>query len=148
MVPKSYPDNLTNEERLFLRRWKYGVGMVYGIAALWLVSLAVSTTNGSNSVEVTASKAQRVAAMLSSSRARAQTGSNTFDKAIGDVWSSREELVYVPREALELPDPVEPGDVEMATGDVLPTPKSRYHLPQQALVPKIESDKTPERASR
>jgi len=76
--------------------------------------------------------------------APAQTASTTFDKAIGDVWSSREELVYVPREALELPDPVEPGDVEMATGDVWPTPKSRHPLPQQALVPKIESNKIPE----
>jgi hypothetical protein len=75
--------------------------------------------------------------------APAQTGSNTFDKAIGDVWSSREELVYVPRKALELPDPVEPGDVEMAIGDVWPTPGNRYH-PQQALVPKIESNKIPQ----
>jgi hypothetical protein len=148
MVPRSYQDNLTNEERLFLRRWRYGIATVYGIAGVWLASLAVLTTSGSNSVEATDSKAQRVAATLSTSRARAQTGPNTFDKAIGDVWSSREELVYVPREALELPDAVEPGDVEIATGDVLPTPKSGYPLPQQAFAPKIESNKISEQASR
>jgi hypothetical protein len=149
MVPRSFPDNLTNEERLFLRRWRYGIATVYGIAALWLASLAVLTTgSGRNSVEATAaSTAQSLAATLSTSRARAQIASNTIEMATGDVWSSREELVYVPREALELPDNAELGELAMATGDVWPTPWNRYH-PQQALVRKIESNKIPEQASR
>jgi hypothetical protein len=62
MVPKSYPDNLTNEERLFLRRWKYGVGIVYGIAAVWLVGFVVLTSSRTNSIEATNSTAQSLAA--------------------------------------------------------------------------------------
>jgi hypothetical protein len=73
--------------------------------------------------------------------APAQSGPTAIEIATGDVWSSREELVYVPREALELPSSVEPGDLEWATGDVLPTSKRRPPLPQQALVPKVESNK-------
>jgi hypothetical protein len=34
----------------------------------------------------------------------------------GDVWPSREDRVYVPREALELPDTIAPGDAEIAPG--------------------------------
>jgi hypothetical protein len=55
MIPKSFPNDLTNEERLFLRRWRYGVAIVYGIAALWLVGLGVLTTSGKNTVEATSS---------------------------------------------------------------------------------------------
>jgi hypothetical protein len=49
--------------------------------------------------------------------ASAQTGSNA-GIATGDVWPSREQHIYVPREALELPNPPQPGDLEIATGDV------------------------------
>jgi glucose uptake protein GlcU len=57
MIPKSFPNDLTNEERLFLRRWRYGVAIVYGIAALWLVGLGVLTTSAKNSVEASSSPA-------------------------------------------------------------------------------------------
>jgi hypothetical protein len=80
--------------------------------------------------------------------ALAQAGPNTIEMATGDVWSSREELVYVPREALELPDAVPPADVELATGDVWATPKSRDRLAQESLAPKIVQDQTPEQANR
>jgi hypothetical protein len=45
MIPKSFLSNVTNEERLFLRKWKCAVAIIYGIAALWLVGLAVLTTS-------------------------------------------------------------------------------------------------------
>jgi hypothetical protein len=70
------------------------------------------------------------------------------EMATGDVWSSREELVYVPREALELPDAVSPADVGLATGDVWATPKSRDRLAEESLAPKIVQDQTPEQANR
>ena len=57
------------------------------------------------------------------------------DMATGDVWSSREERVYVPQEALELPVAIAPGDIEMATGDVWPSRKKQMQIPQEALVP-------------
>jgi hypothetical protein len=78
----------------------------------------------------------------------AQVGPNTTEMATGDVWSSREELVYVPREALELPEAVSPADVELATGDVWATPKSRDRLAKEPLAPKIVQDQIPERANR
>jgi hypothetical protein len=54
MIPKSLANDLTNEERLFVRRWKYGVAIIYGVAALWLVGLGV-LTGTKNSVEATSS---------------------------------------------------------------------------------------------
>jgi hypothetical protein len=69
------------------------------------------------------------------SGAFAQAASGTAEMATGDVWSSREELAYVPREALELPDAISPGDIEIATGDIWPSRKKPIHIPQQALVP-------------
>jgi hypothetical protein len=78
----------------------------------------------------------------------AQVGPNTNEMATGDVWSSREELVYVPREALELPDAVSPADVELATGDVWATPKSRDRLAQESGAPKIAQEQMPEQANR
>jgi hypothetical protein len=69
------------------------------------------------------------------SSALAQTASGTAEMATGDVWSSREELTYVPREALELPDAVSPGDIEIATGDVWPSRKKTIFILQQALEP-------------
>jgi hypothetical protein len=41
MIPKSVANKLTNEERLLIRRWKYGVAIIYGAAALWLVGLSI-----------------------------------------------------------------------------------------------------------
>jgi glucose uptake protein GlcU len=61
MIPKSSTKDLTNEERLFLRRWKYAVAIVYGVAALWLVGLGVMTTSAKNSVEATSSSAHNLA---------------------------------------------------------------------------------------
>lgn len=58
MIPKSFLTNMTNEERLFLRRWKYGVAIVYGIVALSLVGFGVLTTSSQNSIEVASSPAQ------------------------------------------------------------------------------------------
>jgi hypothetical protein len=59
MIPKSLltyvMTYVTKEERLFLRKWRYGVGIVYGILALALVGLGVLTTSGKNSVEATSS---------------------------------------------------------------------------------------------
>jgi hypothetical protein len=78
----------------------------------------------------------------------AQVRPNTIEMATGDVWSSREELVYVPREALELPDAVSPADVELATGDVWATPKSRDRLVQESGAPKIAQEQMPEEANR
>ena len=60
---------------------------------------------------------------------------NAQIEAKGDVWSSREERVYIPQEALELPDAIAPGDIEMATGDVWPSRKKQMQIPQEALVP-------------
>jgi hypothetical protein len=80
--------------------------------------------------------------------ALAQAGPNTTEMATGDVWSSREELVYVPREALELPDAASPADIEPATGDVWATPKSRDRLAQESGAPKIVQDQPPEQANR
>jgi len=58
MIPKSFLTNMTNEERLFLRRWKYGVAIVYVIVALSLVGFGVLTTSSQNSIEVASSPAQ------------------------------------------------------------------------------------------
>jgi len=59
MIPKLFLTNMTNEERLFLRRWKYGVAIVYGIVALSLViGFGVLTTSSESSIEVASSPAQ------------------------------------------------------------------------------------------
>jgi hypothetical protein len=51
MVPRSFLRNLTNEERLILRRWKYFVAAVYGVIALTLVGLSVLITSGQATLE-------------------------------------------------------------------------------------------------
>jgi hypothetical protein len=66
----------------------------------------------------------------------------------GDVWSSREDRVYVPREALELPDTIAPGDAEIATGDVWPSRKKQIQIPQEALVPNNVDDQASVRTNR
>jgi hypothetical protein len=72
------------------------------------------------------------------SRLAAQTHIGDVETGTGDVWPSREPYIYVPREALELPNLDLPGDLEVATGDVWPsgqkTPAS------QGLVPPIVGD--------
>jgi hypothetical protein len=83
---------------------------------------------------------------LPMSSAFAQIGPT--EMATGDVWSSREELVYIPREALELPQAVSPADVELATGDVWATPQSGNRLAEESLAPKIVQDQTSEQANR
>jgi hypothetical protein len=54
MIPKSVANKLTNEERLLIQRWKYGVAIIYGAAALWLVGLSIVIVN-KNPVEATSS---------------------------------------------------------------------------------------------
>jgi hypothetical protein len=78
----------------------------------------------------------------------AQVGPNSTEMATGDVWSSREELAYVPREALQLTDPVSQPDPELATGDVWATPKSRGRLAQESQAPIIAQQPLPEKANR
>jgi hypothetical protein len=82
------------------------------------------------------------------SAARAQIAPSATEMATGDVWTSREELIYVPREALELPYPVSPGDIEMATGDVLSSRKKPIYIPQEALVPTIVNDRATGQTNR
>ena len=53
MVPKSFLRNITNEERLLLRRWRYGVAIVYGILALTLVGLSVLIPSSRDTLEAT-----------------------------------------------------------------------------------------------
>jgi hypothetical protein len=71
-----------------------------------------------------------------------------IETATGDVWPSREERVYVPQEALELPDAIAPGDIEMATGDVWPSRKKQIQIPQEALVPNNLDDQASIRTNR
>lgn len=65
---------------------------------------------------------------------------------MGDVWPSREPYIYLPREALELPNPGQPGDLEMATGDAWP---SRQNTPtSQGLAPAFVGDQVQGRMTR
>jgi hypothetical protein len=77
------------------------------------------------------------------SAATAQT-----EMATGDAWPSREDRVYVPQEALELPDTIAPGDLEIATGDVWPSRKKQIQIPQEALVPNNVDDQASVRTNR
>jgi hypothetical protein len=77
------------------------------------------------------------------SAATAQT-----EMATGDVWPSREDRVYVPQEALELPDTIAPGDMDIATGDVWPSRKKQIQVPQEALVPNDVDGQTSARTNR
>jgi hypothetical protein len=80
------------------------------------------------------------------SNVSAQNPSGEVGIATGDVWPSREEYIYVPREALEWSNPGPQGELEMATGDVWP---SRKNTPSsQGLVPSIVVDQVQERMSR
>jgi hypothetical protein len=53
MISKSFLRNITNEERLLLRRWRYGVAIVYGILALTLVCLSVLIPSSRDTLEAT-----------------------------------------------------------------------------------------------
>jgi hypothetical protein len=78
----------------------------------------------------------------------AQTVPNRPEMATGDVWPSREEPVYVPREALELPTAADTGEREMATGDVWPAAKPGADLTQGRPTRDSIPAKTPEQARR
>jgi hypothetical protein len=82
------------------------------------------------------------------SAASAQTSPGNVGMASGDVWSSREEPIYVPQEALELPDPGAPSDLEVATGDVWPSRAKEIHVPRGALAPSIVDGQASRRTSR
>jgi hypothetical protein len=69
------------------------------------------------------------------SGAFAQTAPNMV--ATGDAWPSQEKLIYVPREALELPNPSERDEIEIATGDDWPSRRKRIDIPKQTLTPNI-----------
>jgi hypothetical protein len=64
----------------------------------------------------------------------------TADKmATGDVWSSREEPIYTPREALELPNAALLGDLDVVTGDVWPSRKGQSRIPEEGLTPTAQN---------
>jgi hypothetical protein len=68
----------------------------------------------------------------------AQTYSGELQTATGEIWPSIEPYTQVPREGLELAEPSQPGDLEIATGDVW---SWRQNAPApQALVPAIVLD--------
>jgi hypothetical protein len=90
-----------------------------------------------------------VCLILLTSGAPAQTAPNTPEMATGDIWPSRrEQPVYVPREALELPDAADTSGPEMVTGDVWPTSKPREDVMQGRPMDNAIQKKTPDRASR
>jgi hypothetical protein len=60
--------------------------------------------------------------------------------ATGDVWPTREEPTYVPREALELPKAITPSEMEMATGDIWPSRRGQSNNSQDGLTPTAEKD--------
>jgi len=57
--------------------------------------------------------------------------------ATGEIWPSIEPYIQAPLKALELPEPGQPRDLEIAAGDVWP---SRSTPTSQALVPAIVVD--------
>ena len=141
MIPHTFLNNATDADRRFVRRWTLGVGAVYSVFALALVIVVfheranivetvgppsgltrppAATTSGIGSF-----RDPRVSASLE------QIVPEDHKMAIGDVWSSREALIYVPQEALELPRTVPPSDIEMATGDAWPLERQRSSIPQE-----------------
>src|SRR5262245_26579498 len=53
--------------------------------------------------------------------------------ATGEIWLSIEPYILAPQKALELPEPGQPGDLEIAAGDIWPSrqnaPSSQGPLP-------------------
>jgi hypothetical protein len=79
------------------------------------------------------------------SAAPAQSGPRDGQMATGDAWSTREPLIYVPRDALELPDTMSPRDIEVATGDVWPFGTKPRVIAQEAAASKPVDDQTSKR---
>jgi hypothetical protein len=73
--------------------------------------------------------------LLFLSIAPAQTVTGDDKMATGDVWSSREEPIYTPREALELPNAALLSDPDVVTGDVWPSRKGQSRMPEEGLTP-------------
>jgi hypothetical protein len=42
------------------------------------------------------------------------------EQTTGEIWLSIEPYIQAPQKALELPEPSQPGDLEIAAGDVWP----------------------------
>jgi hypothetical protein len=51
MVPKILLRSATAEDRLFVRKWTYGVAVVYGALALAVIIIAVGTMGRKNTLE-------------------------------------------------------------------------------------------------
>jgi hypothetical protein len=60
--------------------------------------------------------------------------------------AAREDRVYVPQHALELPNDITSDDIEIATGDVWPSRKKQ--IPQKALEPNNLDDHAYMRTNR
>jgi hypothetical protein len=77
--------------------------------------------------------------LLFLSIAPAQTVTGDDKVATGDVWSSREEPTYTPREALELPNAALLSDPDVVTGDVWPSRKGQSRIPEEGLTPTAQN---------
>jgi len=82
------------------------------------------------------------------SAAPAQTSPASSGMATGDVWSSREEPVYVPQRALELPGPLAPSNLDVATGDDWPSRMKESRAPREVPAPNIADRQGGRRTSR
>jgi hypothetical protein len=51
MTPRTFLKNATAEDRCFLRRWTYGVAVVYGALALALVLVGLGRMGSRNTLE-------------------------------------------------------------------------------------------------
>jgi glucose uptake protein GlcU len=51
MVPRIFLKNATDADRIFLRKWKYGVAVVYGALALAVVIVGLGTMGTKNSLQ-------------------------------------------------------------------------------------------------
>jgi hypothetical protein len=74
--------------------------------------------------------------LLFVSVAPAQTVTGDDKMATGDVWSSREEPIYTPR---ELPNAALLSDLDAATGDVWPSRKGQSRIPEKGLAPTAQN---------
>lgn len=61
-----------------------------------------------------------IGCMLSISGVAAQPYSGELQTITGEIWPSIEPYIHSPRKALELPEANQPGDLEIAAGDVWP----------------------------
>jgi glucose uptake protein GlcU len=51
MVPRIFLKNATAEDRVFLRKWSYGIAAVYGALALALVGIGVGLGGSKNTLQ-------------------------------------------------------------------------------------------------